>query len=375
MTVKKKPENKSIFDEMPAVTEEEAALEKKKKRARRKKVNTVLDRIAGFCIATAIVVCVGALAFDYLCVKGPSESFRNTWFNTFFETRRFGFINNLFYSEDELEEIITRSKPAEVVMDAVIDYSLINIAEEKTDANGVDAYGLVDDDGDGIIYKTLNFRGSTGYLVVVLDPKRVFLGTAQDASVTWQTNGLVLDDMVAKYNAIGGINAGIFEDDSGGGLGWPPSGITIAEGIVYQDYQTGPVAGFDSNGILYVGEYDLADCQKFGLQYACTFGPVLIANGQKMDEQTLESGVNPRTVIGQRADGAVLLLVVDGRQAYSFGLTYGDCADLLLEYGCINAMNMDGGSSTCMYYNGQLVNHPSNQAGGTRNLPTAWLFK
>ena len=78
---------------------------------------------------------------------------------------------------------------------------------------------------------------------------------------------------------------------------------------------------------------------------------------------------------GQRGDGAIIMLVVDGRQAYSFGVTYGDCADILLSYGCINAMNMDGGNSTSMYMDGKLINHPSNQAGGTRNLPTAWLFK
>ena len=109
--------------------------------------------------------------------------------------------------------------------------------------------------------------------------------------------------------------------------------------------------------------------------FSCSFGPILIANGQKMDAETLDSGVNPRTAIGQRGDGAIILLVVDGRQAYSFGVTYEDCADILLNYGCINAMNMDGGSSTSMYYNGKLVNHPSNQAGGTRYLPTAWLFR
>ena len=174
----------------------------------------------------------------------------------------------------------------------------------------------------------------------------------------------------------GGINAGIFEDSAGAGTGWPPSGITISQGVIYEEFPNGYVAGISRDGILYVGDYSIDVCVRdFDIQNACSFGPILIANGQKMDEKTLESGVNPRTCIGQRGDGAIMLLVVDGRQAYSFGLTYGDCADLLLEYGCINAMNMDGGSSTSMYYKGQLVNHPSNQAGGTRYLPTAWLFK
>ena len=261
------------------------------------------------------------------------------------------------------------------IMIPSFDDSLVRIADEKTDINGMDAYGLIDDDGDGIIFETINYKGSTGYMFLILDPTRVFLGCANGPEDRWGS-GMILDDMVEKYGALGGINAGIFADAAGAGAGWPPTGITISQGVVYEEFPDGFVAGISRDGILFVGDYSIDACVRdFDIQNACSFGPILIANGQKMDEKTLESGVNPRTCIGQRGDGAIMLLVVDGRQAYSFGLTYGDCADLLLEYGCINAMNMDGGSSTSMYYKGQLVNHPSNQAGGTRYLPTAWLFK
>ena len=78
--------------------------------------------------------------------------------------------------------------------------------------------------------------------------------------------------------------------------------------------------------------------------------------------------------IGQRADGAIVMVAIDGRQGYSIGVTFEDCVKIMYEkFGCVNASNMDGGNSTCMYFAGQAVNRSANQAGGTRHLPDAWL--
>ena len=80
----------------------------------------------------------------------------------------------------------------------------------------------------------------------------------------------------------------------------------------------------------------------------------------------------PRTVIGQRADGAVLLLVIDGRQPQSLGATYQDCIQVMQEWGAVNAANLDGGSSTQMIYQGETVN-VSASLYGPRNIPTAFV--
>ena len=94
-----------------------------------------------------------------------------------------------------------------------------------------------------------------------------------------------------------------------------------------------------------------------------------------MYDEIAVSGVNPRTAIGQRADGIVLMLVIDGRQLHSVGATYSDVVDIMLDYGAVNACNMDGGSSTSMWYQGVYVNSCSSQDGKSRYLPDAWLFK
>ena len=108
------------------------------------------------------------------------------------------------------------------------------------------------------------------------------------------------------------------------------------------------------------------------IQYGVCFGPVLIANGEPCDPDKLTSGVNPRTAIGQRSDGAVLLVVIDGRQVISLGATFQDLVEIFLSYGAVNACNLDGGSSTLMWYEGDYINNCASVIG-IRPVPTTFL--
>ena len=98
------------------------------------------------------------------------------------------------------------------------------------------------------------------------------------------------------------------------------------------------------------------------------------------------SGWNPRTAIGQRADGAVIFVCIDGRQAGSVGGTYADVINIMQEYGAINACNMDGGSSTVMMYRDvsgvyrepgevYMVNSYSLLQSEPRRMPDYWLVR
>ena len=78
----------------------------------------------------------------------------------------------------------------------------------------------------------------------------------------------------------------------------------------------------------------------------------LIINGEKRELNGMGSGANPRTAIGQRKDGSVLILVTDGRGKNGhLGATASDIIDIMAEYGAVNAANLDGGSSSSLYYN------------------------
>ena len=97
-------------------------------------------------------------------------------------------------------------------------------------------------------------------------------------------------------------------------------------------------------------------------------GPYLVKNGEifvDMTEEKLASigGRNPRTAIGFTADNHLIMVTADGREGASVGLTLNELAALMKQLGCINAMNLDGGGSTVMYVNGQVVNKPAVQGG------------
>lgn len=232
---------------------------------------------------------------------------------------------------------------------------------------------LTDDDKDGIITYKFNFKGSTVYTLIVLDPSRVFVGTALPNPEDWGY-GVTLDVMAQQYGAVAGINAGGFLDQNGAGNGWPPSGLTYSRGINFSPVENGPIAAIDNNDKMWAGYYDYPSCEAQGIRDAVSFGPALVVNGTKADTAYFESGIGARTAIGQREDGSIVMMVVDGRQGYSIGISYADCADIMVDkFGCINASNMDGGNSSCMYFFGNMVNRSSNQAYGTRNLPDAWL--
>ena len=364
-------------------TEQLLSQKESKRLIRRLKARRFWDRLAGFIIVTVLVVGCGLLGLEYVILKGPSPALRDLFISTMDETRRFRFIPQIFMTADELEVLRTKKK---METDIATDKNLITVAanQERTvtqigsaggtgEASGTDSYGLVDEDGDGIIFTEVKGNGYLGYMTVILDPKRVFVGMPD----SYGGVGLTLEQMVQKYGAIGGINAGGFKDDGGGGLGGMPEGLTIIDGVCYnQDSDvTEGFAGLDTDGILHVGFYNYEDCLANNIVHAVSFGPILISNGVPTDPEYLTSSVNPRTAIAQRADGAIIMLVIDGRQVHSIGATYQDMVDLLLSYGAVNACNMDGGSSTVMYYDGRYVNSCSAEGGNPRPLPNAFLFK
>ena len=187
---------------------------------------------------------------------------------------------------------------------------------------------------------------------------------------------MTLEDLAKRYDALGGVNGGGFFDPEGGGTGGYPDGLTIADGEIFNEgISSRTFCGLDNNNILHVGDYSSEGAIKEGMRDGVSFGPALIINGKGEYGNHMESGINPRTAVGQRADGAILMLAIDGRQVHSIGASFGDARDVMLDFGAINACNMDGGSSTVMYYNGEYINSPSSASGTSRALPDAFLFK
>ncbi len=228
-----------------------------------------------------------------------------------------------------------------------------------------------DEDGDGVILVDVMKKGFNGTMIIVLDPSRVFVG----GPGFYGGSGMLLEELVKRYDALGGINGGGFIDEGGGGSGGLPEGLTIVDGEAYHWAGSGASAAFDENNVLHVAYYTKENAAEDHIRDCVSFGPALIIDGKPEYDPYMESGINPRTAIGQREDGAVLLLCIDGRQIHSIGANFGDIRDVMLDFGAVNACSLDGGSSTVMYYNGQYLNSPSSASGTSRYLPNAFLIR
>ena len=322
-----------------------------------------------------VLLLAGALyGVMFVLAKGPSPTARNLFVRSVRETSAVGFLANLFYTEEEIQKIIGNANSVPDYDET--DSSLIQIPQPKpddtpSDTPVTDAWGLTDEDGDGIIIEEVRGEGYFGYMMVVLDPSRVIMGSVPES---YGSRGYTVEQMVQKFDAVAGINGGGFHDPDGKGNGSIPDTMVVYEGqIYYAEYGTRMgFAGFDSNHILHVGNFTPEQIKARDIQYGVCFGPVLVVNGEPVDSDILDSGVNPRTAIGQRSDGAVLMLVINGRQISSLGATFGDLADIFLEYGAVNACNLDGGSSSMMWYGGEYIN-TSASVIGIRPIPTSFL--
>ncbi|MBR1659464.1 MAG: phosphodiester glycosidase family protein [Oscillospiraceae bacterium] len=337
----------------------------------------IAARVVLVLLTAAALLLIAAAGAVWVVLRGPSPAAREMLTRSMKETSAIGFIPDLFLSEEAVAEIMSYRE--EVPETEQVDTSLVTITATKretahTAGPAAGSGGEASQDaGDGIEFIGITGANYRGILMVVEDPFRLFVGTPD----SYGGAGLTLEQMIEKYDALAGINGGGFYDPGGGGNGGTPDGIVITDGELKWGFTntTTTVIGFDGNGILHVGWMSAQDALDRDIRWACSFGPALIVNGEAQTGAAItSSGMNPRTAIGQREDGAVLLLVVDGRQITSLGATYEDLISIMLEHGAVNAANLDGGSSSQMIYQGEAKNINASVIG-TRPLPTAFLVR
>jgi len=198
--------------------------------------------------------------------------------------------------------------------------------------------------------------------------------------------GQKTSEMAEEHNAVAAINGGAFIDASSdgteyGGTGAEPGGFVISEGkIIYpkanadQDKKEN-VIGFTSEGKLIVGDHSLKELHKLKVKEAMCFRkPNIIINGKRQIKNKMEEGFNPRTAIGQKSDGTVIFLVIDGRKINKVGATLYDVQEIMMGRGAVNAGALDGGYSSTMYYKGEVINSP-NAWNGERSVATAFYVE
>ena len=337
----------------------------------------IIGRILLVLLITVVFLLVAAVGITFIMEKGPSETAKVLFVRSVNETSRMGFVSRIFLSEEEVEDIMDKSSMKDIDEGVLPDMEMVVIDEETV----TDEIELVDVSGS-------SFKGK---MLIIHDPSRVFCGVVPEFG---HFDGMNVMDIISTYqakgyNIAGGINGGDFIDNGvNSSFTAQPLGVVISEGeVVWADDTDDSIpyhlAGFDNDNRFIMGYITLKEARDLGIRDAiyCVHetGPFLVMNGEALidevpDSATYGGGKNPRTAIGQREDGAVLMMVVDGRQANSLGATFKDMAYAMLEYGAVNACCMDGGTSSQLIYEGAIQNHPYSPFG-PRKCPTAWLVK
>ncbi len=340
----------------------------KVKRAR--KVKKAVQRIL-LVLLTFLLVTFGGIYYTLYCIcRGPSQTARELFVSTILETGMLQFLASWYYTEEEINEIVNRNAMEQTVEEVNTD--LIVVAAKDEEMEEMDAEPEFDFDENGIALVEMTGRGYMAKLMLVKDPSQVKLATIYPWSdLNHSKNGLTLEELVQQADAVAGVNGGEYYSE--GNWGGRPKGITVCEGeIQYNEPKPGDVmVGFNEDDILVikdVGGMTSAETAQMikdeRIRDAVSFRDEidkdsnhftkLIINGNVRQINGSGSGANPRTVIGQRADGTVLLLVTDGRGASGhLGATAADLLNIMQEYGAVNAANLDGGSSSAMYYDGE----------------------
>ncbi len=373
----------------------------KNKSKRKTNAGKITKRIL-LCVFTALILlCAFILGGVAVINYGPSKTARDLFVVSMLETSAAKFLATWYFSGDEINSIVNEN--AVIPDDGLSDPSLININPGRTpETKQADYYFPFDEKGQPVVteerppedtngaetdapedppvinpdrepLEIVEVRGSSyaGFLMKVADPSRLFVGVCGNYGD--ESSGKTIMQIAKSYKATAAINAGGFEDKNGTGNGGIPLGLVISQGsLLYGNPSTKyDVIGFNKNNILIVGNMTAQAALDAGIRDAVSFGPVLVMNGKASSVKGAGSGVNPRTAIGQCADGTVLLLVIDGRQASSLGATYADLIEIMLKHGAVNAANLDGGTSSGMYYDGKLV----NKGLFFRGLPTCFIVK
>ena len=221
---------------------------------------------------------------------------------------------------------------------------------------------------NNLIIAKVTGDGFQGKLAIVKNPAQVRLVVSKYLG----SIGQVVDELASQNKAVLAINASGFADPEWEGNGGQVVGLTIASGKQYKPFLNNDYLniGFAYDNRLYIG----LSTKQITYRDAVQFIPALIINGKNVTDGETGFGIQPRTVIGQAADGTVFLLTIDGRQVgYSLGATVGDCAAILSKYGAVQAANMDGGSSTIMIYRDEIITKTSGLTSNGRYVPDAWI--
>lgn len=335
---------------------------KKVKKVKKKNKKLTFLGIVTFLLFEAVfTVCT----FPFILLYGPFDNAKSMWVGAAMTTMSHQWLATAFLSDEKIAEI-QGTNTDQIIENSSGDEIVIPTIKDDT----IEAKTFTSDNGK-----------YTGYYLVIKDPTRIQIGYSSKLG----TEGETTSQIAENNEAVAAINGGAFTDSSSTakwtGNGGRASGLIMHNGeIIFSDIggDTGKtdLFAFTAEGKMIVGNYSIKQLRELGVKEALSFYPILISNG-RMTQFNGDGGwgISSRTAIGQRKDGAVILLVIDGRSITgSKGASIIELQQIMNKLGAHNAINLDGGKSTTMYYEGDVINTPSNSMG-ERPIPSAVIVK
>lgn len=352
----------------------------KNKKTKKKKKNNIAKKIF---IILAILAVIGGSTVGIL-LYGPYNGFRDWLITSAMTTMTHQWIAYVFYDEDTINAVMSSNRVDEIQEDTDTNAIVIGVNEKEENSKPQEKVyeneyekAILEKENPDDTYKIIeiNGKGYSGYLAAIYDPSKV--KTLVTAKIG--TSGQYLTTMSKNNKAVVAINGGGFDDPNYSSNAANPLGITYSRGKLVTSYYyagAGGIIGFDTSDKLVLSSKCTEQSAKsLKIRDAVTCGPFLIVNGKKSSVVGNGGwGTAPRTAIGQRKDGIVLFLVVDGRTVKRPGADMDDLIEIMENYGAYNAANLDGGTSTAMTVDYKLINDPVDSTGAhkTRFISTGF---
>ncbi|MBR6689837.1 MAG: phosphodiester glycosidase family protein [Bacilli bacterium] len=307
---------------------------------------------------------------------GPISYFRNFWVTSAMSTMSHQYLAYIFFNQEQIDDILSQNTIIEVEGNTNEEEIKFEEPEEIIEYTSPEEEQILTRDPGNDLYKVIKVEGNgyKGHLLVVYDPSKLQL-----VQVSNLKYGKTIETFAREYGAVAGTNAGGFVYSKV--YGYTPTGTVIIDGQLMNDGVGtgwgGGIIGFTNDNVLVLTKSSAQEALDMGIRDAVSFGPFLIVNG--VASQFTGNGgygVAPRTAIGQRKDGIVLLLVIDGRRpGHSIGVDMVELTNIMLKYGAYNASNLDGGGSSTIVANGETLSVGGGYGyTGDRYLHNAWLL-
>lgn len=340
-----------------------------RKKRRDKKSKSGFKPLVFFVSIVYIVIFLG-ITTPLVLFFGPYENTRRALINTILATRHAYWITDNM-SQETINNLL-RIKETSVEVQS-------NEEEIKQD---IDKVNVKYTSGTEIEQYNISTDRYSAYILEIKNPCSIKVAMTKYLGRLGQKTS----EMAEDNNAIAAINGGAFVDESSdgtvyAGTGAEPGGFVISEGkVIYPTTNVDKdkienVVAFTKSGKLIVGDHSLRDLEKLDVREAMCFRkPNIIINGVRQVKDKMAEGLNPRTAVGQKADGTVIFLVIDGRKITAPGASLYDVQEIMMERGAVNAGALDGGYSSTMYYKGEVINSP-NAWNGERSVATAFYVE